>query len=327
MKKNGYTLALLSLLALYSCGDLPQGDHEPEPGVTFHALLETGRCGWQPLLLTRTLDNSEEPTLANASLPGAVIRLSNQRGLEIRAQEDPQGQGYGFDRADFPLLPYDTVRVEVAGRWGELDYWAAGSTILVNDEGLAFSRKPGEYSAELDADTLLLHDEEADLYFSDLTAFTLDWSDLHDGRDYSYQLDFVSVVRQEGGFVPTPYDRLQWLRDDAEKSWQWGTTPDMRFPPLEYGGPVQVPWGAFVFVDAESRWTLPDGSQRALGYYEIALRRMNRDTADFFYSTHNWLRDYAYDPVDFNMSGEHVLGFLGSNARTSFRVAIVEDGE
>jgi hypothetical protein len=52
---------------------------------------------------------------------------------------------------------------------------------------------------------------------------------------------------------------------------------------------------------------------------------LNGPAARFFFTTHWWIREEGYDPVDFNLRGENCQGVVGSWARHSFRVALVDD--
>jgi hypothetical protein len=81
-----------------------------------------------------------------------------------------------------------------------------------------------------------------------------------------------------------------------------------------------------VFVDQALEYPAA-GSGRHMGFYRISVRRLSPELLDFYFSTHFWLREFDFDPVAFNLVGEHCRGIVGSCALRSFVVAIVEDEE
>jgi len=243
-------LAMLLLLAA-GCDELPGEDPGALDKVTLSVLLQPGSSGDQELRLTAPLPLGSPVNYETSFVPGAEIRLRNGAGDEIPAQEDPAGARYWFDRADFPLMPYDTVSVTLGGCWEGWTFDGQASTVIVSDDDFEFTEKPDDRSHGYDADTLMFHDESRESGWRDPAAFHLDWEHLEDGIGYSYQIEFVAVVGDNlGEWMPTPHERLWWLRDDEELAWQWGPYPDIRSVPGEYAGRQRVSWGAFVFVDS-----------------------------------------------------------------------------
>jgi len=243
-------------------------------------------------------------------------------------EEDAAGFRYVFDRAEFPLAPGDSVSLSLQGTWNGQAFSGEAATRIVSPDGLEFTRKPQDRSHGYDADTLMVYDPAIEENFTNPTAFHVDFrQECSDGCAYQYQIEFLAVVKDSlaDQWVRTPASRLHWLRDDEELSWQVGPFPDLRLPPGERVEAQPVAWGFFVFVDEEGVYTAPQTGERRLGYYQITLRRLNEAAARFYYTTHWWIREQPTDPIEFNLLGDHCQGVVGSCARTSFRVAIVDD--
>jgi hypothetical protein len=318
--------ALLALAVLAGCGDMPEDDPGAVERVTLVAMLEPGDAGLQTVLLSRPVGLDVTPADSTTFLPGAQIVLRRiPGGEEIQLAEDAAHWRYTFDRADFPLAPGDSVVLEASGTWGGGPFQGSAGTGILSAEGLAFTRKPNDHSHGYDADTLMVYDPDLEANLSNPTAFYVDWD--QGDPDYQYQLEFNAVVLDTltGTWAPTPPDRLYWLRDDEAAAWQVGPYPDLRLPPGRRVSAQPVAWGFFVFVDSADTYVSDALRGRRMGYYDIMLRRLNGPLARFFYTTHWWIREEGFDPVEFNLRGERIQGVVGSCARTSFRVALVDD--
>lgn len=319
----------LVLLGASGCGDMPEDDPGALAKVTLIALLEPGDSGLQEVKLTRPVDLGTAVNDTTSFLPGATLALRRvSDGATLTLEEDAAGFRYVFDRADFPLAPGDSVVLSVQGLWNGLAFSGEEGTRIVSPDGLAFTRKPNDRSHGLDADTLMVYDPAIEENFTNPTAFLVDFQqECGDGCPYQYQIEFLAVVKDSvtDQWVRTPASRLHWLRDDEELSWQVGPYPDLRLPPGERVEAQPVAWGFFVFVDEEDVYAAPPQEERRLGYYQITLRRLNQPAARFFFTSHWWIREQPTDPIEFNLQGEHCQGVVGSCARASFRVAIVDD--
>ncbi|MDP2360722.1 MAG: hypothetical protein Q8O14_08215 [bacterium] len=322
-------LALILLLGASSCDEQPESDPGAADLVTLVALLEPGSEGLQEVLLSQPLPLGVLINDSTAHLPGATLLLRRvPGGEEIQLEEQAARWRYAFSRADFPLQPGDSLLLEMSGTWAGRTFHGSAATRIVSAEGLAFSFKPNDRSHGFDADTLMVYDPSAEDNLANPSAFYVDWcQDCGDGCDYRYQLEFNAVVLDSaaGRWISTPKPRLHWLRDDKELAWQVGPYPDLRLPPGRRVAPQPVSWGFFVFVDSADTYRQASQRDRRMGYYDITLRRLNDPASRFFFSTHWWIRERGYDPVDFNLVGEHCQGVVGSCARTNFRVAIVDD--
>jgi hypothetical protein len=171
----------------------------------------------------------------------------------------------------------------------------------------------------------MIHDESLENPPAGLTAFYLRWSNLEDSLNYGYQLRFAAVVQDEasGQWRETPRERLCWLREMAENAFQMGPYPILRSVPAEYVNlPVPVSWGAFVFVDCNDD-TLIDGVMHHQGWYEVRVERQNRDAMAFYFSIHQWIRQFDYDLPEFNLEGRYCRGIVASRALLPFRVRVV----
>jgi hypothetical protein len=318
-----------ALLGGAGCGDMPEDDPGALEKVTLIALLEPGDSGAQEVRLMRPVDLGTAVNDTTSFLPGATLVLRRvSDGASIVLDEDAAGYRYVFDRADFPLAPGDSVALSVQGSWNGLAYSGEQGTRIVSPDGLEFTRKPNDRGHGLDADTLMVYDPAIEENFTNPTAFHVDFQqECSDGCSYQYQLEFLTVVKDSltDEWVRTPSSRLHWLRDDEELAWQVGPYPDLRLPPGQRVQAQPVAWGFFVFVDEADGYASPTLDERRLGYYQITLRRLNGPAARFFFTTHWWIREQPTDPIEFNLQGEHCQGVVGSCARTSFRVAIVDD--
>jgi hypothetical protein len=310
---------LAGLLCWHGCGDLPEDD----PGAfleraTLVALLEPS----QPGDLSMAVNDS------TTFLPGAVITLrrvgDNQ---QVTLDEDPAGFRYVFDRALFPLAAGDSVELTLQGTWRDEPISGSAATSIVSAAGLAFTRKPNDRSHGYDADTLMVYNPDIELNLSNPNAFMVDVDESGDDRPYWYQLEFLTVVFDSlsGQWVRTPADRLHWLRDDEADAWQVAPYPDLRFPPGRDINRQMVSWGFFVFVDERDEYVSDVLRHRRMGYYQVTLRRINKPAERFFFTTHMWIRAQPNDPIEFNLEGERCQGVVASCARTSFRIAIVDD--
>jgi len=322
-------LALAALLgSLAGCDGLPDDDPGAREKVTVIAILEPGDGGEQEVWLTRPVPLGQPYEDAASFVAGAELRLSRPDGDSILLEERPAAGRYVLDRAAFPLAPGDSVKLAVGGDWDGREFSGEAWTVIASPEGLAWREKPNDRSHGLDADTLMVHDESLEHNFANPSAFYVDWTaDAPDGRDYQYQIEFLAVTFDSlsGEWTRTPRERLEWLRDDEEQGWQVGPYPDLRFPPGAYGGRQPVSWGFFVFLDGQDRWIDEQDRERDLGYYRVTVRRCTPELARYYYTTHWWIREFDYDPVDFNLDGDHLQGVVGSCARIDFRVAIAGD--
>lgn len=322
-------LATAALLGgLVGCDDLPENEVTRDPVATVIAVLEAGDTGLQEVRLTKPLPLEVAVEGAASFIPGAVLRLERPDGTGIDLVADAVRAAYVFDRADFPLAAGDSVELSVAGSWDGREFDGRASTRIASAEGLAWTEKPGDRSHGLDADTLMVHDETKEENFANPSAFHVNATTLApDGRDYGYQIEFLAVVLDStsGEWVRTPRERLRWLRDDEERGWQVGPYPDLRLPPGQTVLRQAISWGFFVFLDAADSWQDPEGNQRDLGYYRITLRRMTPELTSFYYTSHWWIQEEDFDPIEFNLHGDNLQGVVGSSARIDFRVAIAGD--
>lgn len=319
----------LVLLGAAGCGDMPEDDPGALERVTLIALLEPGDSGLQEVKLTRPVDLGVAVNDTTTFLSGATLVLRRvSDGAAVTLEEDAAGFRYVFDRAEFPLAPGDSVSLSLQGTWNGQAFSGEAGTRIVSPDGLAFTRKPQDRSHGYDADTLMVYDPAIEENFTNPTAFHVDFQqECSDGCPYQYQIEFLAVVKDSltDQWVRTPASRLHWLRDDEELAWQVGPYPDLRLPPGERVEAQPVAWGFFVFVDEADDYVSDLLRNRRMGYYQITLRRLNQPAARFYFTSHWWIREQPTDPIEFNLQGEHCQGVVGSCARTSFRVAIVDD--
>jgi hypothetical protein len=334
MRSRFFSIGLLALttLSILGCEDLPDPDAGARPMVTLIALLEPGDVGVQSVLLTHPLGLDEVVNDTTAFLSGASLRLWNHStGDSITLDEDGAARRYVFNRADLPLSPGDSVSLRMSGQWSGEAFLGEMGCRMVGAQDLAFTLRPNDTSMGYEADTLMFYDPETERNLAIPTAFLVDWNpSAQDAPDTEYQLEFNAVVKDtlSGEWISTPAERLFWLRDDREAAWQVGPYPDLRLPPgprLPSDPPQHVSWTFFVFVDSLDTYVSDVNRGRRMGYYDIILRRLNGPAARFFFTTHWWIREEGYDPVDFNLRGENCQGVVGSWARHSFRVALVDD--
>jgi hypothetical protein len=319
--------ALLAGLLLFACEDLPEDDPGTTARVTLSALLEPGDTGLQEIRLSHPVLLGEPVDGPSTFVGGATLVLTRTGGQTVTATEDTANQRYVIDRASFPLVPGDSVRVDLSGSWDGLAFSGSVSTRIISDADFEIIRKPSDRSHGFDADTLMFHNLDAEDNFTDPTAFILDWTDLEGPVEHGYQFEYQAVVKDStGAWVATPGNRLRWIRDDKELAWQWGPYPDVRSVPGPYVQGQQVSWGGYVFVDNRMEYPAP-GSGRYMGYYRMTLRRLSPELLDYYFSTHMWIRAFDFDPVAFNLNGEGCRGIVGSCARRSFIVAVVEELE
>lgn len=313
---------------LAGCDDLPDDDPGALAKVTAVAIFEPGDTGEQTVLLSHPVPLNQTVGDSASHVAEGELRLSRPGGDFVELLEHADRGVYAFDRADFPLAPGDSVLLEIAGDWNGRPYDGAAWTRIVSPEGLAWTEKPSDRSHGLDADTLMVHDESDEENFANPTAFHVNaTTDANDGRDYGYQIEFLSVVLDSasGEWVRTPRERLKWLRDDEERAWQVGPYPDLRLPPGDQVLRQAVSWGFFVFVDGADSWIDGENRERDLGYYRVTLRRCTPELTRFYFTSHWWIQEEEYDPIDFNLQGTNLQGVVGSCARIDFRVAIAGD--
>jgi len=322
----------LLLLVFSACEDLPDADAGARALVTLVALLEPGDSGVQGVLLTHPVGLGEAVNDTTAFLSGASLRVKNHStGDSISLTEDAAARRYVFDRAELPLGAGDSVSLHMEGVWNGLAFRGEQGCRVVGAQDLAFTLRPNDSSTGYEADTLMFYDPDTEKDLADPAAFFVDWNpSASDAPDTEYQLEFDAVVKDStsGRWISTPTDRLYWLRDDRDASWQVGPYPDLRLPPgprRAEDPPQRVSWTFFVFVDSLDTYVSDVNRGRRMGYYDIILRRLNGPAARFFFTTHWWIREEGYDPVDFNLRGENCQGVVGSWARHSFRVALVDD--
>lgn len=317
---------LFSLMLGAGCDELPEEDFGARHELaTLIAMLEPGSDGLQTVLLNRPLPLGAVLSDSSAMIQEAevFIRHSGETTWRPLVQEFDLGR-HVFARDTFPLAPGDLVEVRAQGMLNGDEFAGEGSTRIVSDQNLAFSEKPAWREHGYDADTLMFHDESLEGGFTNVDAFYLDWdTSSPDGAVYQYQVEFLAVSFDSlgGQWTQLPTERMQWLRDDEELAFQVGPYPDMRLPPGVPATRQPVSWGFFVFIDAEDVHS--DG--RNMGYYDVTLRRVNVELGSFLFSTHWWIREDPTDPVNFNLQTARLQGIVGSSARTSFRIAIVED--
>jgi hypothetical protein len=328
----------ISLLASFamlagSCDDMPAKSSAPTDQVILMSIIEPGDSGLQTMRLSHPVLLGDTLDYANTFLADAEVYISNQRAEIIQVNQDLTSSWYAFDRADFPIAPYDTLTISFSGTWEGMPFNGEASTVIISDQEFDLTEVPNDPSHGLNADTLMYHIEENEGGLVDVTAFYLDWTDFDDGISYGYQVELKAMIQDDNvldSWKPTPFDRLKWLRDDEEFAWQWGPYPDLRSVPGIYSGRLRVSWGAFVFVDSEQFFIDENGTvdeSRNMGYYEITLRRMPPELRQFYFSTHFWIRQFDYDPVDFNFIGENCTGIFSSCVKQSFRVAIVDEAD
>ncbi|MCB9473202.1 MAG: hypothetical protein H6678_05270 [Candidatus Delongbacteria bacterium] len=318
-------LGLFCGLVLMACQDLPEDDPGVSAQVTLSALLEPGDTGIQAIHLSHPVRLGDPVDGPATFVSGASIRLTRGDGGSVLATEDTANSRYTIDRAQFELVPLDSITVELEGSWQGMAYSGTVSTRIVDDGSFEITSKPNDHSHGFDADTLMFHNLDAESNFTDPTAFLLNWTDLAGPVIYGYQFEYEAISPDGlGGFVKMPSDRLRWLRDDKELAWQWGPYPDVRSVPGPYVQRQRVSWGGFVFVDQQLEYPAA-GSGRHMGYYRITVRRLSPELLDYFFSTHMWIRQFDFDPVSFNLVGDHCRGIVGSCVQRSFRVAIVEE--
>jgi hypothetical protein len=318
-------LALMTLLALMACEELPDSD----PGALEHAvvvaMLEPGDYGRQEVLLSKPVDLGLAVSDSSTFISGADLVIRNlESGAEGRLVEDAAAWRYVFSRDTFPLVSGERIELELSGEWNGQPFSGAAMTTIVSDEGLAFTERPRDTSHGYPADTLMFHREELEEGFTNPEAFDLAWE--QGPVDVQYQVEFLAVSQNEQTWEweKLPPERMQWLRDDEEAGFQVGPYPDLRLPPGANVPRQPISWGFFVFVDSLNTWA-GDDRDRQMGYYRVTLRRMNNELASFLYSTHWWIREEATFPVNWNLEGERLKGIVGSSASSSFRVAIVEE--
>lgn len=334
MPRHPFTSTLVALASLMAvgCDALPDADAGAKPLVTLIALLEPGDSGVQGVLLTHPVGLDEVVNDTTTFLSGATLRLRNHStGDSITLREDGEARRYVFNRAEFPLGAGDSVSLHMSGQWQQEAFLGEMGCRMVGTQGLTFTRRPTAQGLGYDADTLMFYDADTEKDLADPAAFFVDWDpSAQDAPDTEYQLEFNAVVKDtlSGQWISTPPGRLFWLRDDRDAAWQVGPYPDLRLPPGPRRAddpPQRVSWTFFVFVDSLDTYVNDVNRGRRMGYYDIILRRLNGPAARFFYTTHWWIREEGYDPVEFNLKGENCQGVVGSWARHSFRVALVDD--
>ncbi len=324
MNSKGILLTGLALTALITaCDDLPSEKDDYDSGVFVSTFLEPGDTGLQSIYLTHMVHDGTTLNPANTYVPDAEIILINETSSDtVLAELNPASFCYQFSRDSLALNPYDVVTLTLSGSWDQQAFSGEATTTIVSPESFA-------WTLPVPVDTIMLHDESLEEGMADPTAFYLNWEHLDDQLIYRYQMRFNSEVYDtlSGEWIDTPADRLDWLRADEEMAWQWDTSPCLLSVPSQWTGiDMRASWGAFVFVDAANDTTINENLHHQ-GYYNIEVQRLNQDATNYYFSVHQWIRAFEWDPINFNLTGDGVDGVVASICRQGFRVQIVAEGE
>ncbi len=320
MKKAILLLPLFGLV-MSACDSLPDEDANRSERVLLIADLNPGNTGLQEVHLSKPIPIGDEMIWATCHLSGAEVHIWNQTGDTLLVPELADEYRYGFDRSLFPLVPGDTITVGVVASWSGKHIEGSGTTRIVSPDDFEFTEKPGEFSSELQADTLMFFDEEWESGYNEVTAFFVDWLD-HPIDVYHYQLEVSAICHTDEGTITLPFERRHWLRDDEELSFQFFNTVNPRSMPAAYAGAQNVSWLWFNMVDDSLRYA--EDTERRMGYYRIAIRRFDEISSAYYYSTHEW-SPYEDDQIQWTMSGENLQGIVSSSASISFDVLIIDD--